>query len=120
MSSDKFSLLIPVMLITIGAGWLLTTLNIAPGINWVWTLGLVAVGLLTFVLSGVDKVTVIVGPFFIAASLFSVMRQAMKLSFDVEVPLLVILAGVLMIIARLKAIPAPKWLLDIPRDDSKS
>lgn len=119
MSSDRFSLLVPAMLITVGTGWLLTTLEIAPAISWVWTLSLVAIGLLTFVLSGVDKVTVVVGPFFIAASLLSVMRQAMKLSLDVEIPLLVILAGVLMVIARLKAIPAPKWLLDLPRDNTK-
>ena len=50
------TLLLPVLLISIGTGWLLTALGFAPAIDWVWTLGLAAVGILTFVIGGVDKV----------------------------------------------------------------
>lgn len=52
---DKRTLLVPLLLITVGTGWLMTTLGIAPGIDWVWTLGLAVVGLATFALSGVNR-----------------------------------------------------------------
>ncbi len=110
------------LLITVGTGWLLSTLGIAPSINWVWTLGLAVVGLLTFVIGGVDKVTVVIGPFFILASTLSILRQTGRLSFDVEVPALVILSGILLIVARLPVIPTPKWItsepLGPPRQDA--
>ncbi|HMP80918.1 MAG TPA: hypothetical protein PKD54_15790, partial [Pirellulaceae bacterium] len=90
-------ILVPLLLITVGTGWLLSTLNVVPGIDWVWTLGLAMVGLLTFALSGIDKLTVVVGPFFLLASCLSVLRQTGQISLDVEVPILVISAGVLML-----------------------
>lgn len=119
MTSNKKTLLLPILLITVGSGWLLTTLNIVPTIDWIWTLGLAVVGLLTFAIGGVDKVTVVTGPFFIVASCLSVLRQTDRLQFNVEVPILVIAAGILMLVARLPSIPVPKWILQdaISQDD---
>ncbi len=85
----------------------LTTLGIAPGIDWVWTLCLAAVGFLSFLLSGIDKVTIVVGPFFILGSCLSILRQNGRLPFDVEVPILVILSGFLLLLASLPIIPVP-------------
>ena len=123
MKPDKKTLLFPVLLITVGVGWLLTTLGVAPGIDWVWTLGLAVVGLLTIAVGGIDKVTVVVGPFFLVASCLSLLRQTDRLSLDVEVPILVIMAGVLLLIARSPAIPIPLWIMqdpkaNIPKQDS--
>lgn len=115
--SDKRTLLMPLLLIVVGVGWLLTTLGIAPAINWIWTLGLAAAGLVPFALHGIDKLTVSVGPFFIVASLLSVLRQSNRLSIDHELPILVILAGILLLIVRSPAIPVPKWAI---APDSKS
>ena len=112
MNSSKKTLVFPILLITIGAGWLLTTLGITPGIDWVWTLGLAVLGLLSFILGGVDKVTIVVGPFFIVASLLSVLRQTDRLHVNTEVPILVIIAGVLLLIAHLPSIPMPKWVVE--------
>lgn len=109
--TDKKTLLFPILLITVGTGWLLTTLGVAPGIDWVWTLGLAVIGLLTFVVSGVDKVTVVIGPFLILASCLSILRQTGRLHFDIEVPLLVIITGILVLIARMPLIPMPKWII---------
>jgi hypothetical protein len=53
---------------------------------------------------------VVVGPFFIITACLSVLRQAGRLSLDVEIPILVILAGVLLLIARWPAIPIPDWI----------
>ncbi len=113
MKSDK-TIALPVVIITVGTGWLLTTLGVHPGVNWVWTLGLAVVGLLTFVLGGVDKVTAVVGPCFLIAGCLSVLRQTGRLNVDIEVPLLVILVGVLLLVARLPAIPPPKWIVRDP------
>lgn len=114
MKPDKKTLLLPALLITIGTGWLLSTLGVAPGIDWVWTLGLAVVGVLTFAVLGIDKVTVVVGPFLLLASGFSILRQTSRLGMDVEIPILVIVAGVLLLIARSPAIPIPSWIIKDP------
>lgn len=121
MGPEKKSLAIAMLIITVGAGWLLTTLGVGQGIVWVWTLGLAIAGLLTFLISGVDKVSVVVGPFFIVASVLSILRQQSSLPLDMELPILVILAGVLVLVARMKGIPAPKWWYqdDFPSQDEK-
>lgn len=114
MAPDKTTLVLPILLITVGSGWLLTTLGVAPGVDWIWTLSLAIVGFLTFVVGGFDKITAVIGPFMIAASCLSLLRQTDRLSLDIEIPILVILAGVLVLIARLPAIPVPKWILRDP------
>lgn len=104
------TLVIPILLITLGVGWLLTTLGVVPQVDWVWTLGVAIIGVLSFALGGIDKVTIVVGPFFLFASFLSVLRQTGRLRIDLEIPLLIIAAGVLMIVARLPAVPVPTWL----------
>ena len=89
-SNSRAQLVIPVLIIAVGVGWLLTAQGYAPGVNWIWILGLGVVGILTFVLSkGFDKVSVVLGPFFLLASLLSVLRQTGRLSLDIEMPVLV-------------------------------
>lgn len=107
---DKKSLILPVALIAVGTGWLLSTLGYMPNIDWLWTLGLAVVGLLIFLVGGFDKFTVVVGSFFIVASVASVARQTGRLPLNLEVPILVIVSGVLLLVARSPRIPKPKWL----------
>src|SRR5437870_2965505 len=99
---------VPILMITVGIGWFLTAKGIGPGINWVWTLGLAMVGILSLV-GGLDKVSVVLGPSLLIASILSVLRQTDQLSVDLEVPLLVIVLGVFLLVARLPAIPIPAW-----------
>lgn len=68
-------------------------------------------GIFAFVLSGFDKLTVVVGPLFLSASMLSVMRQTGRLSLDREIPILVIELGMLLLVARSKSLPAPRWIL---------
>jgi hypothetical protein len=103
-------LVIPILIIVVGVGWLLTAQGFGAGINWVWTLGLGVIGILAFVLSGIDKFSVVVGPFFLLASLLSVLRQTGQLSLETEVPVLVIGVGTLLLVAQLPAVPKPGWL----------
>jgi hypothetical protein len=114
-SNSRAPLIIPILIIVVGVGWLLTAQGFGPGINWVWTLGLGVIGILTFVISkGFDKVSVVIGPFFLLASLLSVLRQTGQLSLDMEVPLLIISIGVLLLLAQLPAIPKPGWFVALP------
>jgi hypothetical protein len=109
------------LIIVVGVGWLLTAQGFGPGINWVWTLGLGVVGILTFVLSnGFDKVSVVIGPFFLMASLLSALRQTGQLNLDTEVPLLVISIGVLLLVAHLPVIPKPAWFVEPPQPPEES
>ena len=99
MELDKKTLIVPVLLITVGAGWLLTTLRVMPNIDWVWTLALAMVGVLSFAIGGLDKLSIVLGPFFLVASGLSVLRQTGRLRLNVEVPCLVMLAGILLLVS---------------------
>ena len=110
MTPNKKSFILPLFMVAVGTGWLLTTLGVVPRVDWAWTLGLAVVGLLAFVLSGFDKVTVVIGPFFLIASLLSVLRQTDRLEWDIELPVLVIVAGLLLLVARLPSVPLPGWI----------
>ena len=113
MNSGKSTMAVPLLMIVVGIGWLLSTLGIfPPEINWIWTAGLAAAGIMPFAISGIDKVNVVIGPWFLSASVLSVLRQSGQLTFDVEVPILVIIGGLLMIVARASAFPSPKWIID--------
>ena len=63
-----------------------------------------------FAVGGFDKATFVAGSFFIVGSCLSLLRQTDRLSMDVEIPILVIVAGVLMLVARHPGIPVPKWI----------
>jgi len=115
MTQSKQSLLIPLLLITVGIGWLLSTLGFAPDIVWVWSLGLLVAGILPFMLGGLDKVSIVAGPFFLIAAGLSVLRQTGRIEFNIEVPILVIVSGILLLVARMPSIPPPKWF--IPHDN---
>lgn len=117
---SRAPLLIPILIMVVGVGWLLTVQGFAPQVNWVWTLSLGVVGVLTFVVSGVDKASVVVGPFFLLASLLSVMRQTGHLAPDVEVPLLVIAIGALLLLAYFPIVPKPGWLVPLPSPPEES
>jgi hypothetical protein len=114
VKAGKETLVLAILLIAVGAGWLLSTLGVVPRVDWAWTLGLAAVGFLTFLLGGWDKVTVVVGPLFIVASCLSIMRQTGRLDVDVEMPILVVIGGGLLLLAHCPAVPVPKWLLPEP------
>ncbi len=114
---SKNSIFLPILLITLGVGWLLTTLNVAPQINWVWSLSIAALGLLTLVIGGIDKVTVVIGPLLILTSCLSILRQTGRIEFDVEVPILIIISGILLLCARHPLVPIPKWVLKDTRPE---
>ena len=110
MTRQKSTIVIPVAMIAMGIGWLLTNHDVIPGVNWVWVLGLGIAGLRTIGLGGIAKVPIVVGPFLIACTFLSILRQTDRISIDTEVPALVIIAGALRLIAHVMPLPAPTWL----------
>jgi len=111
---SKATLAVPLLIIALGAGWLLTSIGVVPQIDWIWTLGLATVGIGTFILSGFDKFSAVAGSFPIIASCLSVFRQTGGLPVNVEAPVLVISLGMLMLVARSSSIPIPSWFVPEP------
>jgi hypothetical protein len=112
MTSRARPLAAPILMITLGVGWLLTVHNVLPGVNWIWILGLAVTGLLILLLGGIDKATFVIGPFLIASTFFSLMRQTGRISIDTEAPSLVIVFGALMLLAMLLPIRVPAWIIE--------
>lgn len=87
-------LAVPILTIIVGVGWLLDVLEFIPGVDWVWTVGLAAAGILCVAVGGLNKLSVVTGPFLIVASVCSLLRQTGYLTVDREIPVLVIVLGV--------------------------
>ncbi len=103
-------LVAPVLVIVLGVTWLLNVLNVLPRVDWIYTVGLAAVGVLTLMVGGVNKLTAVVGPFLVVASICSLLRQMDALPVDREIPILTIVLGVLMMIAQVVNLPLPEIL----------
>jgi hypothetical protein len=110
MARPRQRFIVPVLVIVVGVTWLLNVLHVIPGVNWIWTAGLAAVGILTLAMGGINKLTVVVGPFFIAASVCSVLRQTGRLAVDIEIPILTIVLGCLLLLGQALDLPLPRLL----------
>ena len=97
--------IIPTLVAGFGVIWLLDTLDIVPPLNIVWTIGLLAVGIGVFAGSGFNKESFPWGSFFIVGAICSVLRQLGMLPLRIEMPLLVILLGILLGINQTSLIP---------------
>jgi hypothetical protein len=109
MTPSRQPLIFGISLIALGAGWLLNNLQITPDVNWVWTLGLGIAGIAFVVTGGINKVTIILGPFLVVASVLSYLRQNGELSAAYEMPGLTALLGILLLLSYIRIIPPPTW-----------
>lgn len=108
--ASKAPLVFSLLLIVIGTGWLLTARQLIPGVNWVWIGLLAALGIMPVIAWGFDKVTFVIGTILIITSIASLARQSGRLDLNIEVPSLVIAAGVVILAARILPIPNPAWI----------
>jgi hypothetical protein len=104
------SLVLPLFIVTVGVGWLLTVQGVLPSVNWLWVLSLAAAGIALPLVSGWDKVTIVAGPFLLISSVFALLRETQRISTDTEMPCLLIAFGVLLLVSRLLPLKTPKWL----------
>jgi hypothetical protein len=108
VSGKRF--VVPILVILLGVTWLLNVLKIIPGVDWIWAVGLAAVGILTLAVGGINKLTVVIGPFFMVASVCSILRQTGRLEIDREIPILTIVLGCLLLLVQLIHVPTPDIL----------
>ena len=101
---------VPVLIIVLGVTWLLNVLQVLPAVDWVWTAGLAAVGILTLLVGGINRLTVVVGPFLLVGSICSLLRQLGSLSVDREVPILITFLGIFMLVAQVLGLSLPEFL----------
>ncbi len=104
----KKRLIPPVLIILVGVAWLLNAEKVIPGVDWVWTIGLAATGICTMLLGGYNRMTLVIGPFLLIASVTSVLRQTALLSVDTEIPVLTIVLGSMWLIVSLLKLPMPE------------
>lgn len=98
----------PITLIVIGAGWLLNEINYFPSVSWIVIIGLLVAGAAVLAFDGVNKSTIVLGPMLIAGAVTTFLRQQYGLALSVQWPVLLMLCGCLMLLARSKWIaPAP-------------
>ncbi len=83
--------------------------------DWIWTVGLAAVGILTLAISGINGLSAVIGPFFMAASVCSILRQTGRLEIDQEIPLLTIVLGCLLLLVQILKLPLPEFFKNIDK-----
>jgi hypothetical protein len=96
---------LPIVLIVLGAAWLLNSLHWLPEIHWIWILGLAGAGIAILALDGITKSSVVAGPLLILAGILSFFHQYYLLGWRFIVPIMLIAAGLLMLAARSPSIP---------------
>jgi hypothetical protein len=112
-------IIVAVLVIALGIGWLLNALDVIPGVDWLWTGGLGVAGILVIAANGIDRFTFVVGLFLVVSSVFSVLRQRGSLRPNIEMPVLFIIFGVLLLLSLLLPLATPKFLSDEQRDEKK-
>lgn len=96
---------IPAMVAGLGALWMLDVLGVTPPLGMAWIVGLAGIGIAIFASRGFNKESFPWGAFFFACAGCSLLRQLGFLEFKVELPLLLIVLGVLLGINQTSIIP---------------
>jgi hypothetical protein len=99
---------LPIVLIVVGAGWLLHSLHWLPNMQWLWILGLAAAGIAILLLDGVTKSSVVAGPLLILAGVMAYLREFHNLGWRFIIPSMLICWGLTMLIARSPSIPVSR------------
>jgi hypothetical protein len=98
------------LIIAMGAAWLMNNLEIAPAVNWVWTVNLAAPGILILAFGRWNRINFVTGAFLAIASVVSLLGQIGTIREDVEIPWLVIIFGALLLFAKIARVPLPEWM----------
>jgi drug/metabolite transporter (DMT)-like permease len=96
---------LPITLILIGAIWLLVHFKLFPDRDWLIAVGLIAGGVSVLVCDGITKSSVVTGPMMMATGAAWWLHDGQNLTWSVLMPALLICLGVLMLVARMDAVP---------------
>ncbi|HJU22437.1 MAG TPA: hypothetical protein VJ891_08000 [Casimicrobiaceae bacterium] len=96
---------LPVTMIVVGIGWLLWEFRLFPDIDWIIGLGFIVGGIAVIALDGLNKSSVVVGPFLIAVGIAWLAHDRYGTHWRYIVPAMLVLLGALMLIARSAKVP---------------
>ena len=96
---------LPITLIVVGSAWLLWYYRLFPDIDWIIAVGLVLGGIAILYLDGMTKNSIVSGPTLIATGIAWALHDRWHVTWFVLLPMLLVLLGVLMLIARRANIP---------------
>ncbi len=97
---------LPILIIAVGTGWLLSAKNIMPGVDWALVLSMSSLGLL-ILLSKLSPTSIVLGPILLLSAFLMVMLQSHQIDVDLFLPIIVISFGLLMLISRFIKINPP-------------
>jgi hypothetical protein len=96
---------LPVTLIAVGLGWLLWEFRLFPDIDWIISLAFIAAGVAVMAIDGINKNSVVVGPFLIAIGCAWLLHDRYGTHWRYIVPFMLVVLGALMLIARSPRVP---------------
>jgi lipoprotein signal peptidase len=96
---------LPITLIVVGAIGLIWYFRWLPDLDWIISLGFIAGGVLVLIIDRVNKSSIVTGPFLIAVGIAWWLRDTYRWSWNLIIPALLVILGVLMLIARSPRIP---------------
>ncbi|HQH74335.1 MAG TPA: hypothetical protein PK360_19820 [bacterium] len=108
----RITVVVSILIITFGVGLYLNNHHVIPGVDWFWVLGLTIVGLLILTLGGIDKFSIVAGPYLMCLAGFIFLYQTDRISLDTVIPALIILFGVLVLLSYFLPVRVPYWLIE--------
>lgn len=103
----RMAYIVPAVVVILGVSWLLDSLEVAPEVDWVRTVGLATAGVLILILGSLNRLTVVAGPLLITKSACMLLTQMGFLAKHSEMPVLVIVLGCLLFLAQVFRLPMP-------------
>lgn len=96
---------LPVTLIVVGLGWLMWEFRLFPDIDWIIGLGFIVGGIAVLALDGINKNSVVIGPFLIAVGVAWLVHDRYGTHWRFIVPVMLVFLGALMLVARSSKVP---------------
>ena len=96
---------LPVTLVVVGLGWLLWEFRLFPDVDWIIGLGFIVGGIAVMVLDGVNKNSIVIGPFLIAIGIAWLAHDRYGIHWRFIIPVMLVLLGGLMLAARSAKVP---------------
>lgn len=96
---------VPITLIVVGVVGLVWYFRWVPDVDWIIALGFVIGGIAVLVVDRINKNSIVIGPFLIAIGIAWWLRDAYRWSWNLLVPSLLVILGVLMLVGRNPGIP---------------
>jgi hypothetical protein len=100
--------LVPFIIVVFGLGWLLERLGVISSWDVFWTAGLAAAGIYLLIVGGFNRDTFLPSVFLLICSAFSLARALGFVRLEIELPLLIIIFGVLLAIRNSGIVPEGK------------